>query len=102
MADESEFKLRVHIDELLDIVVVVAKRQHLIDEELEREVAGRLLQLRLNLVLGLLQWLLAGLIRGPGGSVGRGAGTALRMLLALKRFALNVDPFNGCHREGNP
>ena len=38
MADESKFKLRVYIYKLLDEVVIVAKRQHLVHQELKREV----------------------------------------------------------------
>ena len=38
MADESKFKLRVYIDKLLDEVMIVAERQHLVYQELKREV----------------------------------------------------------------
>ena len=41
----------MHVDELLDLVVVIAERQHLVHQELQGEVTGRLLQVWFNLVL---------------------------------------------------
>lgn len=49
VGDQAEFELRVHIDELLDDVVVVAHGEHLVDQKHEREVASGLLEIRLHL-----------------------------------------------------
>ena len=42
------------IDKLLDGIVVVTERQHLIDQEHEGEVTGRLLKIWFNLELLLI------------------------------------------------
>jgi len=55
--------------------MIVAKTQHFVDKELKREVAGRRLQVRLNLVLFVFQRVL----RVP--------------------FTFNVDSFDGSHCE---
>lgn len=86
MADKSELKLRVHVDKLLDVVVIVAQREHLVDQELQREVTGWLLKIGLDLVLvhhWLLRWL-------------EGCGRVLRLLNGL---ALDIDAFNRGHSE---
>ena len=51
MAHEAKLELRVHIDEFLDLVVIVAQRQHFVDQELQREVTRWLLKIGLDLVL---------------------------------------------------
>ena len=51
MTYQSKFKLRMNIDEFLDKVMVIAQRQHLSYEELERQITGRLLQVWLDLIL---------------------------------------------------
>lgn len=87
MADKSEFELRVHVHKLLNVVMIVAQRQHLIDQELEREVTGWLLKVGLNLILVhqmLLRWRVEG---WP------------RVLRLLNGLAFHVDPFNGGHCE---
>jgi hypothetical protein len=43
MTYESKFKLTVEIDEFLNRVVVGTKTEHLVDQELETEVAAGLL-----------------------------------------------------------
>lgn len=35
MANQTEFELRVHVHKLLDKVMIVAKRKHFVDQELE-------------------------------------------------------------------
>ena len=49
MGDQSKFKLLVHVYELLDDVVVVTERKHLVDQKHQGEVASRLLEIRLYL-----------------------------------------------------
>ena len=51
MTNQAKFKLRMYVDKFLDKVMIVAKRQHLSYEELERQITGWLLQVRLDLIL---------------------------------------------------
>ena len=54
MGNKTVLVLPMDVDELLDGVVVVAERQHLVDQEHQGEVTSWLLKIRFNLELLLV------------------------------------------------
>lgn len=48
MTYQPIFELRMHINELLHNIMIVAERQHLLDEEHQTKVTGWLIEMRLD------------------------------------------------------
>lgn len=104
MADQSEFKLRVHVDKLLYVIVIIAEWQHLVDQELEGKVARWLLEIRFNLVLSRAGGLVAVLGSAITGASPRGSHLASLDIHALDRGhcekqVLNKERFLDIDRE---